>query len=63
MTSRAETLRTNCTRYIDQLEEAGTDPVIITAFRGLVMQNASTAANGRRLWADNMKLRAELEGR
>ena len=60
MTSRAETLRRNCTRYINQLKEAGTDPVIITAFRALVGQNISTAENARRLWADNMKLRAEI---
>ena len=63
MANRSETLRLNCTRYINQLEEAGTDPMVITALRALVGQNISTAENGRRLWADNMKLRAELEGR
>ena len=60
MTSRAENLRINCTRYIAKLEAAGTDPVVITALRSLVSQNISTAENGRRLWADNMKLRAEI---
>ena len=62
MANRSETLRLNCTRYINQLKEAGTDPMVITALRSLVSQNISTAENGRRLWADNMKLRAELEG-
>ena len=60
MANRSEILRTNCRRYIDQLEEAGTDPMVITALRSLVGQNISTAENGRRLWADNMKLRAEI---
>ena len=63
MANMSETLRLNCRRYIDQLEEAGTDPMVITALRSLVAQNISTAENGRRLWADNQKLRAALEGR
>ena len=62
MANRSETLRLNCTRSIAKLEEAGTDPVIITALRSLVSQNSSTADTARRLWHDNQALRADVAG-
>ena len=60
MANKSEILRTNCCRYITQLEADGTDPVVITSLRSLVVQNISTAATASRLWADNQKLRAEI---
>ena len=59
MPDRAEKLRADCRRYIDQLEAAGaSDPLVITSLRSLVSQNSSTAETARRLWHDNVKLRA-----
>lgn len=60
MASASEVLRRACTGYIDRLERAENDPLIITALRSLVRQNSSTHETAARLWHDNLNLRADI---